>query len=681
MHHFYQTSSDPIVEAQVHLCEYLSSLEMLDEGCTYCTITKTHGIQTVETCTLAGGKPCSPCADIIDLNAQIVKAKEGLAKLLNRHRQLRQEKNRVHEPIIHRLPPEVASVIFSLALSEARHDRDKRLSRRLKVVPATTPLTLGAVCRTWRNVAWESPYLWARVSISIIAILEDENPTYLDNAREWLSRAGQLPLAIHAHIKPNQLMYMHHGGSNFYKKISSLAAFINDHLPRCRDLDIDCGGLLLAQLNGDAPILNRLRIASNYICDLPDGGRSAKMQFGCPRALHVSLAGYPIESINIEWEKVTHFEGVLESSSDCFELLSRALQLVHCHWDFVELNSSDILFKHGMISKSMQSLKLEANSHQMQRLFSALALPALTRLELNARQTPLPHYYIASFFQRSSCNLTSLTLNNISCSGRDSITLMLKAAPSLKQLQILTKDGLDYGPDILFPFLGSTSVFSQDQAMILPNLELLTIRFYADVGFPWIHIPKMFGSIVDIKRPQKRRPLNTLRIIHDWEWGNHWNISPFRAKGPEIKEHLSNEIDKDVVRQLLKIAEAGITLDIRDVYYKIDLLKAAMERHSIEVPTWYNIKVNRSAALQRASPFIPVVSEHDGAYESEYATSEESAEETNADLEEPDRYDLDSDESDSNEELELVSNASDLSYDSQNDDLAAHVTGETAQML
>lgn len=65
-----------------------------------------------ETCMLADGKPCRPCAKIVDLDQLIAKTTEDLTHLFKQHRELRQETNTLHDPIIHRLPPEISSLIF-----------------------------------------------------------------------------------------------------------------------------------------------------------------------------------------------------------------------------------------------------------------------------------------------------------------------------------------------------------------------------------------------------------------------------------------------------------------------------------------------------------------------------------------------------------------------------------------
>lgn len=57
--------------------------------------------------------------------------------------------------------------------------------------PDSTPLELAAVCRTWRATALKSHRLWTSISLF--------NPLGMhlhDMAREWLGRAGSLPLCI-----------------------------------------------------------------------------------------------------------------------------------------------------------------------------------------------------------------------------------------------------------------------------------------------------------------------------------------------------------------------------------------------------------------------------------------------------------------------------------------------------
>uniref|UniRef100_A0A8H8CIC7 F-box domain-containing protein n=1 Tax=Psilocybe cubensis TaxID=181762 RepID=A0A8H8CIC7_PSICU len=580
------------------------------------------------------------------LEALIGKAQKDLHELLNRHRALRESKNMVHEPIIHQLPPEVSAMIFQLALPNPR----KGSRPGLQVTrPVTTPFTFGAVCKTWRNVAWSSPYLWSQIPINIGPIIEN-NTSYFDVVKGWFDRTGGLPLTIYVYSKrqvSDQTRFLSYHAHATSHDLKPLATLINKHLYQCRELEIDCSGTVLPHLRGNAPILQNLRIISDVHWSqhqISDASRYADLiHFDNTdlQNIRVSLHRCPLKALSVNSEAITHFEGAFTSIQEFLEILDAAPQLVECSWNLIEPSRA-----HTSVVKAHQtikSFKLKCSTHEMEKIFSSLALPVLSHLELDTRRTILPHAQIHLLLKTSTCNLTSLTLKNIQSDGED-IIAALKAMPSIRKLELLGSDFTDYEPEVLFIYLGATTVPQDDQEPFLPDLQDLTIEFYADTGFPWTHIPVIFGTTSDMIHP-RRRPLKSLHIIHKWSLGNHW-ARQIPAKS-RIKE---------------TIAAAGVTLDFRDVYYDLDLLLISMERYAIDVPSWYNSKER-------------VRTEHDVDYETDSAASEGSAVETDEDAGSYETLSTeDSDEDD------VASNLSELSYDPEYD-LPVRVTGETTDLV
>lgn len=96
------------------------------------------------------------------------------------------------------LPSELLCQIFYFSLSPSpfrilSRDNYGDITLSLGLSNMTTPFTLGAVCRYWRDIAFQYPQLWRSIyfvanprKASIQAML----------LREWLARTGMLPLAI-----------------------------------------------------------------------------------------------------------------------------------------------------------------------------------------------------------------------------------------------------------------------------------------------------------------------------------------------------------------------------------------------------------------------------------------------------------------------------------------------------
>ena len=85
--------------------------------------------------------------------------------------------------IVDHLPPELLIEIFVFCTED--------------LGDGLVPLTLARVCRYWRDVGSASPRIWQRLVLSDRHKLEASHA----QAELWLSRAGQLPLYVHANLE------------------------------------------------------------------------------------------------------------------------------------------------------------------------------------------------------------------------------------------------------------------------------------------------------------------------------------------------------------------------------------------------------------------------------------------------------------------------------------------------
>ncbi|KAL5637279.1 hypothetical protein ACGC1H_001053 [Rhizoctonia solani] len=94
-------------------------------------------------------------------------------------------------PPINKLPSEILTRIMWIVVSYAPCGRPRRADRREAQSPVLCyPDVLSHVCSQWRQVAIQSRGLWSHIDIPAW-----NNPG--SRAREFLSRAGQLPLSLH----------------------------------------------------------------------------------------------------------------------------------------------------------------------------------------------------------------------------------------------------------------------------------------------------------------------------------------------------------------------------------------------------------------------------------------------------------------------------------------------------
>ena len=86
-------------------------------------------------CVLRDGGPCFMCKEDMELEQKIL-------ELQDRRRILRTHMNASHDPFHFKFPPEIASLIFYLSMTEQDHEPSVRT---LRLLP--TPFLLGSVSR------------------------------------------------------------------------------------------------------------------------------------------------------------------------------------------------------------------------------------------------------------------------------------------------------------------------------------------------------------------------------------------------------------------------------------------------------------------------------------------------------------------------------------------------------
>ena len=167
---------------------------------------------------------CSRCGDALEEGCDLWDQFAGLDALLERLRlkcyDLKRKINRLQSPIVHQLPPDVMSTIFEFCLPDfAVHQLYPYPKDDLSI-----PLSLGAICNYWREIAWSTPSLWSSLVVRVPSKYDSHMATGI--AQEWLARSGRLPLSICIL------------STSYNDAVSALADIINQYSARWSDLDL-----------------------------------------------------------------------------------------------------------------------------------------------------------------------------------------------------------------------------------------------------------------------------------------------------------------------------------------------------------------------------------------------------------------------------------------------------------
>ncbi|KIM36973.1 hypothetical protein M413DRAFT_31359 [Hebeloma cylindrosporum] len=211
--------------------------------------------------------------------------------------------NQNHDPFIHRLPPEIVSRIFF---------HYSRVNKSFTTSAKTNTLFLGAVCRSWRQLAWATPELWNSFFIGYGIVSrwsEDMN-------RRW--------------------------GDEVYRAMTDV---LNKHSARWYDMDLAISERHLHLFSGIAlekkSILRRLVLSTKLT---RSEAALVRFKMNCS-PIELKLASLSLEYVDILWDNLTVVHLSSLPVDEFFEVLQRCpnittITLQKTHSSFRHLHRS-----------------------------------------------------------------------------------------------------------------------------------------------------------------------------------------------------------------------------------------------------------------------------------------------------------------------------------------------------
>ena len=405
-------------------------------------------------CIDAVEKGCDPSDDLYAIDPDALSERLRLKGY-----DLKRKINQLHSSIIRQLAPDVMSTIFEFCLPDfTDHKHLPYIEKGL-----LTPLSFGAICSYWREIAWSTPSLWSSL---VVHVTSNHNSLIATGIiKEWLSRSGQLPLSIRI-LSPGFQS----------KEVSALANIINQYSIRWYNLDISSNPYNYQNFGTDihAPILKSIQLHSDARYEMTD----PKFQLTCPRLERASLSSIPTKGIDIQWDNLTHLTLHSMSIYDSFLILRKVPRLIFC-----KVSGCCTPYRRGSVGASLlTSLR-----------YLQLLIPKYSEYFLENLIAPyLEEFYfprsriwsmeiITSFLRRSACSLRSLSVMfSIFPPYFDGFMGLLQSMPSLNTLSITTRTrntymSEDYNPRHILQLVAK--ILSSQSASLpqgfLPNLEIL----------------------------------------------------------------------------------------------------------------------------------------------------------------------------------------------------------------
>jgi len=360
------------------------------------------------TCVMSEGNGCSACVERAAIRDKIKRLEEEITKLKAKYHALGTAMNTIHDPFIHKLPPEIGSHIFYLYLPTF-YPRQTFSARALKAFFRV--LRLGAVCRKWRQLAWATPNLWETLSIVTsperIRTRGRSWPGLID---EWLGRSGGLPLSIFFFHDQDDFSAL----GEFDGALEQIIEVLALHSSRWRDLhlEVDCG--TLEHFSGAMHLDQLLRLTLVTIDNAPE--RSSRpvrkiVMKSKPFPMYLRVENLTPTSIDIGWKNLTDANLGMLTTDECAEILRQAPALEHLHVDhFLKPDGPSLNVDSFIIHSRICSLDLPAEANFFLNMIN---VPSLEEWTQDAEGDTLPVMTMVSLLKRSSCCLKILNLDNL----------------------------------------------------------------------------------------------------------------------------------------------------------------------------------------------------------------------------------------------------------------------------
>ncbi|KAF8994789.1 hypothetical protein BDQ17DRAFT_1366368 [Cyathus striatus] len=401
------------------------------------------------------------------------------------------------------VPYDILREIFITACSVNFDDRQQLLKQA-----TSDPLTLGSVCRTWRNVTTTTPNLWS----SIFLIHSPSHPTLkLGLLDLYLTNSKNFPLSIWFDV----------GGLGprpqlpFGQVLSAFEKLIR-HCERWEHLDIyiipDQEGefrKLLGNVKGRIPLLRSLHIRR------PTQISNMDMLLSAPRLQTFSTSStnrYSIDSLKLRWDQLVSLQ-ICVSRKDAVQTFASCQTLEHCHLFNVfqgRGESVDLPSITPIVSPRLTTLKItQTKLVNVTYILDSICCPVLQELCLSTEKwltiqhsteferLELNWSRAERFLKRSGCPLEILDLE-VSIFTNPVLSI-LGDLPKLKRLSLRQDKGDAFFHSLIRKLYIDPGSTTKPETAVLPILRELHYvdcqKEYGDAGRATVLLPMLLKML------------------------------------------------------------------------------------------------------------------------------------------------------------------------------------------
>ncbi|KAJ6473269.1 hypothetical protein C8R45DRAFT_907901 [Mycena sanguinolenta] len=384
---------------------------------------------------------------LADLDVQI-------ATLEAERKIIRKKLNSVTYPIL-KLPFEVTSEIFFNSLPDIQdaHPIFDFSPERLPI-----PVLLTQVCRAWREIALNTPQIWATFFLRL------DEVWLKDRLAKWLEKARSSPLSF---ILDRRSKNRPPPPTPLLGPILALAKQwqnVDLRLPHADFINPQ----FQSNVQGRLHSLEELRINTNN-----RSGTTIVTAFElAPRLRSVSLQGLSAAIILLPWRQLTHFSARRINGADCLHVLRSADSLVECKFDWIDGDMDE----RALLPQNftLQALRVRGEIVSCDVL-PILTLPSLRWLDHHDGGGPDYYEGFVDFLSRSRPPLSHLSLHDGVYSHVRHAVSFLASLAVLEISRLPVRKLLEFFEDLQ----------TQDPSSFLPNLESIIVSVWQPFKNYW----------------------------------------------------------------------------------------------------------------------------------------------------------------------------------------------------
>ncbi|KAF9553294.1 hypothetical protein CPC08DRAFT_235693 [Agrocybe pediades] len=461
---------------------------------------------------------CQFCQEMRTAEEDVEAAITRLKETLNRHQRLKTQINHRHSPTIRDLPVEILSKIFYSCFSAEMREGGGEPTYEDSFVP----LRIGAVCKTWRQIAWASPELWTVIFMKRLYSSASHTCKQYEIMEGWIERSGALPLYVYLEedAEPPRDKRVVPGGCNDCWELCLQLLSKCCETWEVASLDLSLRSFFhVAYEVKVKPPTRRLALHSadeDWFPATDDTNRGIKLCQDSSLAPQEISINYPIRlrHVNIDWHGMAHIHVQGWPPGECINLLRDVPHLESCSFIEVgDLSETEMLTVHGgpvipICHKSHKYLHFQCNKSPA-TFFDQVTLPSLEELDYSYifPEEALHSTYLQEFFARSHCPLKSLSLHVGQLNPTEYLITIRYLIPSLVHLTLISSSAFTWSPqesiqNHLLTHLAKTASSCRTEGAdnFLPRLEALELGYLSRHSPDWSSISDVFGDPSELRR-------------------------------------------------------------------------------------------------------------------------------------------------------------------------------------